>query len=138
MAKPTAKGPNQRPKDGSHAGSQDDAADVLACMRRRACHGARNSAVNRRPTPTTATIENNRPQRVSSTSLLLMSLMVSNPTSGSRTAKVIAAVRQASLSAWTRSTLVRSVALSMSDLLDIGAAEQALRQEYQGDRQHRE
>src|ERR1019366_472162 len=95
-----------------------------------------------RPTPTMATIENSSGQRVVRTSSLRMSCAVSKPISGRNSPKASKAVTPASRSARATSTR-RSSAPScappgISHLLDIRPAEQALRQEDQGDGEHGE
>src|SRR5580698_6576638 len=91
----------------------------------------------------TATTANNSGQRVVRTSWLLPSTPVKNPISGNSTPKAIRPVKPASRNAPSISTrpLCAPACLTaacISDLLDVRPAEQALRQEDQGDRQHRE
>src|SRR5580692_7519585 len=91
----------------------------------------------------TATMANRSGQRVVRTSLLLPSTPVKNPISGNSTPKAIKPVKPASRNAPVISTrpLCAPACLTaacISDLLDIRPAEQALRQEDQSDRKHRE
>src|SRR6185312_15281517 len=91
---------------------------------------------------------NSSGQRVASAVSLRMSVMVSKPISGRNRPKAIAAVMAASRSAAVMR--LRScgcarglcagvlAATATSHLFHVGAAEQALRQEVQRDRQHRE
>src|ERR1700722_6212511 len=90
-----------------------------------------------------ATTANNNGQRVVSTSRLLPSTPVKNPISGNSTPNATRPVKPASRNAPVISTrpLCAPTCLTapcISDLLDIRPAEQALRQEDQGDGQHRE
>src|SRR5580658_10923149 len=91
----------------------------------------------------TATMANNSGHRVVRTSWLLPSTPVKNPISGKSTPNAINPVKPASRNAPVISTrpLCAPACLTaacISDLLDIRPAEQALRQEDQGNRQHRE
>src|SRR5580704_144234 len=91
----------------------------------------------------TATMANSNGQRVVSTSWLLPSTPVKNPISGNSTPNATRPVKPASRNAPTASTrpLCAPACLTaacISDLLDIRPAEQALRQEDQSDRKHRE
>src|SRR5580704_9219416 len=91
----------------------------------------------------TATMANNSVQRVVRTSLLLPSTPVKNPISGKSAPNAIKPVKPASRNAPVISTrpLCAPACLTaacISDLLDIRPTEQALRQEDQGNRQHRE
>src|SRR6204780_3730716 len=90
-----------------------------------------------------ATTMNSSGQRVVSTIWLLPSTPVKNPISGKRTPKATKPVKPASRNAPVISTrpLCASACLTtacISDLLDIRPAEQALRQEDQGDGEHGE
>src|SRR5580658_9067994 len=90
-----------------------------------------------------ATTMNSSGQRVVSTSWLLPSTPVKNPISGSSTPKAIKPVKPASRNAPVISTRpfcapACLTAACISDLLDIRPAEQALRQEDQGDGEHGE
>src|SRR6202030_2872841 len=90
-----------------------------------------------------ATMANNSGQRVVRTSWLLPSTPVKNPISGNSTPNAIKPVKPASRKAPVISTrpLCAPACLTaacISDLLDIRPAEQALRQEDQGDGQHGE
>src|SRR5580700_3923115 len=86
----------------------------------------------------TATIANNSGQRVVRTSLLLPSTPVKNPISGKSAPNAIKPVKPASRNAPVISTRPLCAPLGISDLLDIRPAEQALRQEDQGDGEHGE
>src|ERR1700755_2389548 len=68
---------------------------------------------------------------------LLPSWTVGKPISGRNRPKAITAVSPASRSARATSTLRLCGPVAMSDLLDVRPAEQALRQEDQGDGKHR-
>src|SRR3984893_3691373 len=90
-----------------------------------------------------ATMANSSGQRVVRTSRLLPSTPVKNPISGNSTPNAIKPVKPASRNAPVISTRPLCApaclkAACISDLLDIRAAEQALRQEDQGDGQHGE
>src|ERR1700688_817798 len=90
-----------------------------------------------------ATVANSSGQRLVSTSWLLPSTPVKNPISGKSTPKATKPVKPASRNAPVISTrpLCASAGLTtacISDLLDIRPAEQALRQEDQGDGEHGE
>src|SRR5580692_1640207 len=90
-----------------------------------------------------ATTANNSGQRVVNTSWLLPSTPVKNPISGKSTPNATRPVKPASRNAPVISTrpLCAPACLTaacISDLLDIRPAEQALRQEDQGDDQHGE
>src|SRR5580700_3915946 len=89
----------------------------------------------------TATTANNSGHRVVNTSWLLPSTPVKNPISGKSTPKAIRPVKPASRNAPVISTRpfcapACLTAARISDLLDIRPAEQALRQEDQGDGEH--
>src|SRR5580704_16936723 len=91
----------------------------------------------------TATMANSNGQRVVSTSWLLPSTPVKNPISGNSTPNATRPVKPASRNAPTASTrpLCAPTCLTaacISDLLDIRPAEQALRQEDQGDGEYGE
>src|SRR5277367_2432666 len=89
----------------------------------------------------TATKAKSSGQRVVSVSSLLPLTPVKNPISGSNRPNAIAPVKAASRSApvtsarslWTRPFCAPA---AISDFLDVRPAEQALRQENQGDHQH--
>src|SRR5580700_1898078 len=81
---------------------------------------------------------NNSGQRVVRTSWLLPSTPVKNPISGKSAPNATRPVKPASRKAPVISTRPLCAPLPISDLLDIRPAEQALRQEDQGNRQHRE
>src|SRR5215469_13233642 len=78
-----------------------------------------------------------RPKRVSRISVLLRFWTVRKPISGRNSPKASSAVQAASRSARATSMRVFGAAL-MSDLLDVRAPEQALRQEDQRDNQNAE
>src|ERR1700751_3040970 len=87
-----------------------------------------------------ATNANSSGQRVSSATSLWMFWKVLKPISGSSRKKQRRAVTPASFAAAAMSMRVAraSVSAPMSDFLDVRPAEQALRQEDQRDREHRE
>src|SRR6266567_5791483 len=104
---------------------------------RRSRHGSTTSEPNSLAAVMTATNASSSGKRVSSSSSLRMFCTVLKPISGRNSAKVISAVRPASLSALPTSTR-GAVATLMSYLLDFGPPEQALRQEDQRDGEDRE
>src|SRR5450756_1142213 len=85
-----------------------------------------------------ATIANSSGQRVVRISSLRMFCAVSKPISGRNIPKASRAVTPASRSARATSTRLSCAPPCISHLLDIRPAEQALRQEDQGDGEHRE
>src|SRR6266545_6131174 len=106
-------------------------------------YGAIAATCTKRSPAMIATIENSRTQRVPSTSSLRMFWIVLKPISGRNSPKAISAVTPASRSARTTSkrgagTAGATASSGMSHLLDVGAAEKALRQEDHHDREDRE
>src|SRR5215469_18368305 len=90
---------------------------------------------------TLPTNANNSGQRVVRIRTLLISVMVSKPTSGRNTPSATSAVSAVSRSASPKRVRIlgpAACAAPISDLLDIRPAQQPLRQENQSDRQHGE
>src|SRR5690242_5888175 len=115
-------------------------ADVAAMGRRarRLSHGSMRNEYARRPTPTTATTANNSGHRVVRIKSLRILVVVSKPTSGRNRPKASNVVMPASRNARLASTRFSCAPVAISNLFDVGPAEQPLRQEDQSNCQHRE
>src|SRR5262249_39890557 len=87
------------------------------------------------PNPTRATTANSNGHRVLRIKSLRTSVTVWKPISGRKSPKESSAATPASRRARAVSTRLAGVSLAMSDFLDIRAAKQTLRQEYQRDRE---
>src|SRR2546423_1437723 len=101
--------------------------------------GPMTSACSRRPPATSATSAPSSGQRVSSTSSLRMFWTVLKPISGRNRPKAIRPANAAARNAAARSGPAACCAcFAISDLLHVGASENALRQKDHGDGQDRE
>src|SRR5665213_2629783 len=132
ITKPIANGVNHLPR----AARQGAGAATTGRIRRCLSQGSSTSEKASLPAPTTATMENNKGQRVVTSRLFLMSVTVLKPISGKKRPRASRAVMPASRRARTTKTRCAGAPSVILYFLDIRPAEQALRQEYQCYRQY--